>query len=72
MNLDVSLYYGGLVYILRVFRALDYLLNEFSSSFHGDLNATYPVGKIDKDSERLIRTARECLDAAIAMAKPGV
>lgn len=43
----------------------------YYGGFHGDLNATYPVGKIDADSERLIRTARECLDAAIAMAKPG-
>ncbi|KAL7004530.1 Methionine aminopeptidase 1 [Cystobasidiomycetes sp. EMM_F5] len=43
----------------------------YYKGFHGDLNATYPVGKIDADSERLIRTARACLDAAIAIAKPG-
>ncbi|EJD44034.1 methionine aminopeptidase [Auricularia subglabra TFB-10046 SS5] len=38
---------------------------------HGDLNAMYPVGKIDDDSKRLIRAARESLDAAIKMCKPG-
>lgn len=39
--------------------------------FHGDLNETYPVGKIDEDSERLIRTARKCLDESIKICKPG-
>ncbi|KAI0256669.1 methionine aminopeptidase [Lactifluus subvellereus] len=40
--------------------------------FHGDLNETYPVGRIDEDSERLIRTARKCLDESIKICKPGV
>ncbi|KAI3610605.1 methionine aminopeptidase 1 [Moniliophthora roreri] len=39
--------------------------------YHGDLNATYPVGKIDEDSQKLIRTTRESLDAAIKLCKPG-
>ncbi|KAG6376124.1 methionine aminopeptidase [Boletus reticuloceps] len=39
--------------------------------FHSDLNATYPVGTVDEDSAKLIRTTRECLDAAIRMCKPG-
>ncbi|KAI0281364.1 methionine aminopeptidase [Russula aff. rugulosa BPL654] len=39
--------------------------------FHGDLNETYPVGQIDEDSERLIRTARKCLDESIKVCKPG-
>ncbi|KAK7054923.1 Methionine aminopeptidase 1 [Paramarasmius palmivorus] len=39
--------------------------------YHGDLNATYPVGKIDEDSQKLIRTTREALDAAIKLCKPG-
>ena len=39
--------------------------------YHGDVNATYPVGKIDEDSERLIRTTRESLDEAIKICKPG-
>ena len=39
--------------------------------FHGDLNATYPVGKIDEESKKLIRVTREALDAAINICKPG-
>ena len=39
--------------------------------FHSDLNGTYPVGKIDPESEKLIRVTRECLDAAIKICKPG-
>ena len=39
--------------------------------YHGDVNATYPVGKIDEDSERLIRTTRESIDEAIKICKPG-
>jgi len=43
----------------------------YYKGFHGDANATYPVGRIDEDSERLIRTTCEALDAAIAICKPG-
>jgi methionyl aminopeptidase len=39
--------------------------------FHGDLNETYPVGRIDDDSQKLIQTTRECLDKAIKLCKPG-
>lgn len=43
----------------------------YYDGLHSDLNATYPVGNIDEDSAKLIRTTRECLDAAIKMCKPG-
>lgn len=46
----------------------------YHKGFHGDLNATYPVGpkaSCDEASMNLIRTARECLDAAIAICGPG-
>ncbi|EKM82708.1 hypothetical protein AGABI1DRAFT_34709 [Agaricus bisporus var. burnettii JB137-S8] len=39
--------------------------------FHADLNETYPVGEIDEESQKLIRTTREALDAAIAICRPG-
>ena len=39
--------------------------------YHGDLNATYPVGSIDDESKKLIRTTRQCLDDAIKLCKPG-
>jgi hypothetical protein len=38
---------------------------------HSDVNATYPVGQIDDESKKLIRTTRECLDEAIKICKPG-
>jgi len=43
----------------------------FYEGYHGDLNETYAVGEIDEDSKKLIRTARQCLDEAIKMCKPG-
>lgn len=39
--------------------------------FHGDLNATYPVGKISASSEALIQQTRRCLDKAISICRPG-
>ncbi|KAE8216986.1 hypothetical protein CF319_g8815 [Tilletia indica] len=47
----------------------------YHNGYHGDLNATFPIGpKAENDEEKmlLIRTARECLDAAIAICGPGV
>lgn len=46
----------------------------YHEGFHGDLNETYYVGdraKADPDSVRVVETARECLDEAIKMVKPG-
>jgi len=43
----------------------------YYDGYHGDLNATYPVGRIDEESEKLIRVTRECLDNAIKLCKPG-
>ncbi|KAI9446485.1 methionine aminopeptidase [Lactarius indigo] len=43
----------------------------YYDGFHGDLNETYPVGQIDEDSQRLIRTARKCLDESIKICRPG-
>lgn len=39
--------------------------------FFGDLNETYPVGRVDDESKKLMRTARECLDESIKLCKPG-
>ncbi|KAJ8520430.1 hypothetical protein ONZ45_g2783 [Pleurotus djamor] len=43
----------------------------YHDGFHGDLNETYAVGKIDEASRKLLRVTRECLDDAIALCKPG-
>jgi methionyl aminopeptidase len=43
----------------------------FLDGVHGDCSATFFVGKVDPDSERLVRVTRECLDLGIAAVKPG-
>ncbi|VDB82934.1 unnamed protein product [Peniophora sp. CBMAI 1063] len=43
----------------------------YKDGYHGDVNATYPVGRIDEESKKLIRTTRQCLDEAIKICKPG-
>jgi methionyl aminopeptidase len=40
--------------------------------FHGDLNATYPVGKVDEESMDLMATTKKSMEDAIAICKPGV
>ncbi|KJE89262.1 methionyl aminopeptidase 1 [Capsaspora owczarzaki ATCC 30864] len=44
----------------------------YYDGFHGDLNETVFVGKVDAASETLVRNSWECLENAIAMVKPGV
>ena len=44
----------------------------YLDGFHGDLNGTYCVGTVDEAGKKLIQSARECLDEAIKMCKPGV
>ncbi|KAJ9094213.1 hypothetical protein QFC20_006946 [Naganishia adeliensis] len=43
----------------------------YHGGMHGDLNATYPVGKVDDASLDLIKTTKQSLDEAIAICKPG-
>lgn len=59
--------------MLLTFILLD--VTVYHHGFHGDLNGTYPVGpkaEADETSMHLIKTARECLDAAIDICGPGV
>ncbi|KAJ2961924.1 hypothetical protein NQZ79_g2937 [Umbelopsis isabellina] len=44
----------------------------YLDGFHGDLNETYLVGNVDEKGRKLVNVARECLQKAIDMAKPGV
>ncbi|KAI3325314.1 methionine aminopeptidase 1 [Xylariaceae sp. AK1471] len=46
----------------------------YHEGYHADLNETYYIGdraKADPDSVRVVETARECLDEAIKLVKPG-
>ena len=44
----------------------------FKDGFHTDLNETFPVGKIDAESQRLISATYKSLEEAIKICKPGV
>lgn len=47
----------------------------YHGGFHGDLNETYYIGEkalADPDSVRVVEAARECLDEAIKIVKPGM
>ena len=43
----------------------------FLDGVHGDTNATFLVGAVDEESQRLVRVTRECLDRGIAVVRPG-
>ncbi len=51
--------------------AVQYDTTYHGIGFHTDLNETYPVGRVDDDSQRLMRTARKCLDESIKQCRPG-
>eukprot|EP01104_Vermistella_antarctica_P009028 TRINITY_DN2307_c0_g1_i3.p1 TRINITY_DN2307_c0_g1~~TRINITY_DN2307_c0_g1_i3.p1 ORF type:complete len:273 (+),score=39.47 TRINITY_DN2307_c0_g1_i3:192-1010(+) len=38
----------------------------YHGGYHGDLNETYFVGEVSEEKKKLVRTAKECLDKAIA------
>jgi methionyl aminopeptidase len=42
-----------------------------AGGYHGDLNETFCVGKVDAPGQMLVQTAFECLQAAMDMVKPG-
>lgn len=47
----------------------------YHEGFHGDLNETYYVGpkaSTNPDNIRVVETARECLEQAIQLVKPGM
>ena len=67
------MYYDG-SYILPIITESGFRIDvafPIEIGFHGDLNETYPVGRVDEDSIRLMRASRESLDAAIKICKPG-
>ena len=42
-----------------------------AGGYHGDLNETFCIGNVDSDGQRVVRTAFECLAAALELVKPG-
>jgi methionyl aminopeptidase len=43
----------------------------FLDGMHGDTNATFLVGDVDDESQRLVRVTRECMMKGIEAVKPG-
>ncbi|HEX2577699.1 MAG TPA: type I methionyl aminopeptidase [Aquihabitans sp.] len=43
----------------------------FREGVNGDTNATFLVGTVDPESQRLVRVTRECLERAIQQVRPG-
>jgi methionyl aminopeptidase len=43
----------------------------YLDGMHGDCSATFPVGRIDEASQRLLRVTRECLELGISAVRPG-
>ena len=43
----------------------------FVEGMHGDCNATFLVGAVDDESQRLVKVTRECLMQGIGAVKPG-
>lgn len=44
----------------------------YYKGYHGDVNETYPVGKIDEESKKLIQAAYDSMMKGIQICKPGV
>ncbi|OII74712.1 methionine aminopeptidase [Cryptosporidium ubiquitum] len=46
-------------------------ISVYYKGVHGDLNETFPVGKVDKKSMKLMKIAYQCLEESIKICKPG-
>ena len=44
----------------------------FREGVHGDTSATFLIGTVDEESQRLVRVTKECLDRSVAIVAPGV
>jgi methionyl aminopeptidase len=44
----------------------------YKNGFHGDTSRTFFVGEVSEARKKLVETTKECLDAAIAIVKPGI
>ncbi|KAG5519781.1 hypothetical protein PMAC_000054 [Pneumocystis sp. 'macacae'] len=61
-------------YVLKDGDIINLDVTLYYGGFHGDVNETYYIGekaKQDADTVRVVETARECLEYAIKIVKPG-
>jgi len=47
-------------------------ISVYLNNMHADLNETFPIGNVDKESINLMKTSYNCLMKAIEICKPGV
>lgn len=47
-------------------------ISVYYKGVHGDLNETFPVGKVDEKSMKLMKVAYQCLEESIKICKPGI
>lgn len=61
-------------YVLKDGDIINIDVTLYHGGYHGDINETYYVGdkaRADPESVRVVETARQCLEKAIAQVKPG-
>ena len=51
--------------LILILPAVD--ITVYHGGFHGDLNETFFVGKVDDDSRKLVQTAYECMMKGVAI-----
>jgi len=56
---------------LRTGDVLSLDLGAIVEGYYGDAAVTLPIGEVSDQAERLIRVTRECLERAVASARPG-
>lgn len=57
--------------ILKVGDIINLDITTILDGYYGDVSASYPVGKIDKESALLLERTKKALDLAIKSVKPG-
>lgn len=50
---------------------ITFSLQVYLDGYHGDTSETFLIGEVDEVGRRLVETARQCRDEAIAACKPG-
>ncbi|MFH1822237.1 MAG: type I methionyl aminopeptidase [Patescibacteria group bacterium] len=58
--------------IIGIDIGMEYPYRKKIKGYYTDIAVTVPVGKINEEARKLIKTTRECLDLAISKAKEGV
>lgn len=58
-------------YVLKEGDILSVDCGVLKNGFYGDSAFTFPVGEIDEETRKLLRTTRECLELGVQQVRPG-